>query len=64
MRPFSKIAALILAAVCVAHVLRLCLGWDTAVNGIHITVWLSGIGMIITGGLSVMLWRESRNRGC
>jgi len=63
MRPFTTIAALIFAAVCAAHAVRLCLGWDVTVNGIHIPVWLSGIGMIVTGGLSVMLWRESRGKG-
>lgn len=62
MRPFTTIAVLILMVVGVAHAIRLCLGWEITLNGIHIPVWLSGVAMIVTGGLSVMLWRESRIR--
>ena len=60
MRPFTTIVALLFAIICAAHVIRLCLGWDITLNGIHIPLWLSGIAMIITGGLSFMLLRESR----
>jgi len=62
MRPFTTIAALIFAVVCVAHAVRLCLGWEIIMNGIHIPVWPSGLAMIVTGGLSFMLWRESRSK--
>ena len=60
MRPFTAIAALFFAVVCVAHIIRLCLGWEITMNGIQIPVWLSGIAIIVTGGMSFMLWRESR----
>ena len=60
MRPFTKIAALFFALVCVAHAVRLLTGWVIHLNGMDIPFWLSVIAMIAAGGLSVMLWRESR----
>jgi len=60
LRPFTTIASLIFAVICVVHAIRLCCGWEIILNGIHIPMWISGIAMIATGGLSFMLWRESQ----
>ena len=61
-KPFTSLAAVVFAGVCAAHAVRLCLGWEVTVHGAQIPLWLSGLGMVVTAGLSVMLWRESRER--
>lgn len=59
-KPFSKIAALIFAIVCAAHLARLCLGWDITVGHASLPLWVSAPGMLVTGLLAAMVWRESR----
>lgn len=62
MKPFTTIAAVIFAIVCVAHVLRLCLGWSVLVNGVALPLWGSGVGAVVSGALAFLLWRESHQR--
>jgi len=54
------LAAGVFALVATAHLVRLLLGWDVFVAGVSIPLWVSGVGVIVPGGLAVMLMRESR----
>ena len=58
-KPFTRIASVVFALVCLAHVTRLSFGWDVAIHGVFIPAWVSVVGMVATAVLSVMLWRES-----
>lgn len=60
MKPFSKIAAAVLSIMAMVHFLRLFVGWEVTVSGFVVPVWWSGIGLVVTGGLALMVWRESR----
>jgi hypothetical protein len=60
MKPFTTIAAVILAVIGVVHLLRLFTGWKVLVAGFEVPVWWSAPGFIIAGGLALMLWREAR----
>jgi hypothetical protein len=60
MKPFTKIASVVFAIVCLGHVVRLSFGWDVSVHGAPIPMWVSVVGAVATAILSVMLWRESR----
>jgi hypothetical protein len=42
------------------HALRLVLGWSVTVNGSDIPMWVSIVALVITVGLAVGLWRETR----
>lgn len=59
MKPFSKLAAALLALMAAAHLARLVTGFAIVVAGASIPTWVSAIGLLITGGLAVMVWRES-----
>ena len=59
-KPFTTIAVGVFALVALLHVLRLVFGWEATIQGSVIPLWVSGLGAVITGGLAVMLWRESR----
>jgi hypothetical protein len=58
MKPFTTIAALLLALIAVAHILRMILGWEITLDGTIVPAWVSLPGFIIPALLSVMLWRE------
>lgn len=60
MKPFTLAAIAVLSLVAILQLTRLVLGWEVSVNGFIIPVWVSGLGVVIAGGLAVMLWRESR----
>ena len=60
MKPFTTIAVIVFAVICVFHVVRLILGWEAEINHIAIPMWISGVGALFTGLLAVMLWKESK----
>lgn len=60
MKPFSKIAVAVFSIMAIVHFLRLLAGWEVTVSGFVVPVWWSGIGLVITAGLALMVWRESR----
>ena len=60
MKPFTRIATIVLAVICLVHIARLIMGWDVKVNNLDIPLWVSIIGAVVTGLLSVMLWRENK----
>ena len=59
-KPFTPIAVGVFALVALLHVFRLAFGWEATIQGSVIPLWVSGLGVVIAGGLAVMLWRESR----
>ena len=61
MKPFITLACLLLAAIAVLQLARLLLGWEIVVNGYAVPLWASGVAAILTGGLSLLAWRESRH---
>jgi hypothetical protein len=60
MKPFTTATLVILALVAIVHVLRLLLGWSVTINGTDIPMWVSAVAFVITAGLAVGLWRETR----
>jgi hypothetical protein len=60
MKPFTLIAIIVFAFIALMQLLRFILGWEITVNGVVVPVWLSGIAFVILGGLSALLWRETR----
>lgn len=60
MKPFTSLTCLLLGLIALLQLTRVALGWDIAVNGVHIPLWVSGVAAVVTGGLSALTWRESR----
>jgi hypothetical protein len=59
-KPFTIIAIVMFAIICIAHILRLILGWEAEINHMAIPVWISVIGALFSGLLAVMIWKESK----
>ena len=60
MKPVARIATLFLALVALAHLFRVALQIPVTAGNVIIPLWASALACVVTGGLSVMLWRESR----
>jgi hypothetical protein len=61
MKPFTVIAVVVFSLIAILQLTRFILGWEVSVNGVTIPLWLSGIAIVIAGGLAAMLWRENRS---
>ena len=59
-KPFTTVAVVLFALIALVHLLRLLLGWNVTVNGTVVPEWASGLGLVITAWLALMLWREGR----
>ena len=60
MKPFTSIAAAILAVFGLVHLLRLIGGWSVVVNGFEVPMWVSIVALIASWVLAAMVWRERR----
>ncbi len=58
--PFTRVAALLLALLAVAQLVRFLAGWPVTINGFAVPVWLSALLALVVGLLAMLLWRESR----
>ena len=60
MKPVALIATIFLALVALAHLLRLAFQVAVVAGGVVVPLWMSALACIVTGGLAVLLWRESK----
>lgn len=60
MKPFTTLAVVLLALIALIHLFRVVRGLEVVVGGTTIPIWVSIVGVIVAGGLSIMVWRESR----
>jgi hypothetical protein len=60
MKPFTSLACLLLGLIALLQLIRVVLGWEVVVNGFAVPLWVSVLAAIIAGGLSLLVWRESR----
>jgi len=59
-RPFTLVAAVIFAIMALAHIYRLITHFQIILGSHTIPEWVSIVALVVTGGLSWMLYRESR----
>ena len=60
MKPFTKLAAVLLGIVALAHLYRIVRPFEVVIAATAVPQWASFAGLIVAGVLSLMLWRESR----
>ena len=58
MKVGSRIAIVVFLLVCFAHVHRLLFGWEVLIDGKVIPIWTSVAGMLISGSLAFLLWKD------
>lgn len=60
MKPFTRIAVVLLGLIATLQLARSIMGWEVTINGMGVPVWVSALASIVTGGLALMLWKENR----
>ena len=58
MKPYTRIAVVVLWLIALVQLLRFILGWEVIFNGAPVPLWLSGLVAALAAGLAVMVWRE------
>lgn len=61
-KPFTTIAVVLFSLIALLQLLRVLLGWEVTVNGVHIPLWASGVASVVATVLAAMVWRENRPR--
>jgi len=59
-KPFSNIAAVLLAVICILHAVRAAQLLPVTVGQTVIPIWMSIAAALFTGVLAVMVWLEAR----
>jgi hypothetical protein len=59
-RNFALLAAVILAIVALAHLIRAVRDWPVIINTTDIPVWVSWVAFIVAGVLAILGFRVSR----
>lgn len=52
-RSFLLVSAIVFTLVFLLHVLRLVYGWDAMIGGWTVPVWVSWIGVVVSGFLAL-----------
>jgi hypothetical protein len=60
MKPFTTLAAVLLAVIALVHLYRLIQPFEVVIGGAIVPQWVSIVGLVVAAGLALMLWRESR----
>ena len=60
MKPIVLLTTIFLALVSLAQFLRLVFQIEVVAGGVRIPLWASAVACVVTGGLAILLWRESR----
>ena len=60
MKPASLVAVLVFTLVAITHLFRLVFQTEVLVGGATIPMWVSAVGLIVTGALAGALWREAQ----
>jgi hypothetical protein len=61
MKPASFFVAVLLDLIAFAHILRLVFHTEVLVGGWVVPMWVSAVGAIAAGSLSVLVFREARS---
>jgi hypothetical protein len=57
-KPFTRIAVVLLWLIALLQLLRFIAGWEVTLNGAPVPLWLSALVAAAAAGLAVMVWRE------
>ena len=60
MKPFTRIAVVVLWLIALVQLLRFILRWEVTLNGTPVPLWLSGLVTVLATSLAVMVWKERR----
>ena len=60
MKPFTRLAVIVLWLIGLLQLIRFIARWDVTLDGAFVPPWLSGLVAVLAVGLALMVWREHR----
>jgi hypothetical protein len=60
MRRYALVSGSFLALLALVQLARLVLGWPVQVAGVAVPLWVSGVAVVIAGGLATWAFRSVR----
>jgi hypothetical protein len=60
MKPFTTIAVIIFAVICIAHIARVIMDVGVRLGTHDVPQWVSIAGALVAGIMAIMLWRERK----
>jgi hypothetical protein len=57
-----RVAGIFFGLVCIGHALRLVTRIDVVVAGWQVPLWMTAVGFLLAGALSVWMWKLSASR--
>jgi hypothetical protein len=58
MKPFTRLAVVVLWLIALPQLLRFIAGWEITLNGGSVPLWLSVLVATVAASLAVMVWWE------
>jgi hypothetical protein len=58
MKPFTRLAVVVLWLIALQQLLRFIAGWKITLNGAPVPLWLSVLVAVLAASLAVMVWWE------
>jgi peptidoglycan/LPS O-acetylase OafA/YrhL len=58
MKPFTRLAVVVLWLIALQQLLRFIAGWQITLNGAPVPLWLSVLVAVLAASLAVMVWWE------
>jgi hypothetical protein len=55
------LAIVVFSIVAIVQLLRVALGWEVSINGVHVPSWASVLACLFAATLAFMVWRERRS---
>ena len=52
-----RVAGTVFGIVGLGHLLRLLMRWEFLIAGWQVPFWLSGLGLVFAGGMSLWMWK-------
>ena len=62
-RSYCRVSAIIFAVVALLHLARLFYGWTVIIDGATLPMFVSWVGLIVTGGLAYWGLQGARGAG-
>lgn len=58
MKPFTRVAVVVLWLIALLQLVRFIAGWQITLNGAAVPLWLSALVAALAAALAIMVWRE------
>ena len=59
-RTYTQITGMFFGLIALLHIFRFLQGWEATIGGWQVPLWLSVVGVVVTGFLAWSAWKLSK----